>query len=106
MQTIMEKFAASGRDLSSIPAHACEKELMEGGCTMPTVNVNICPEIINWALSQTQEDKLGDKLMNNITKWLDGTKKPTFNQIEEFSKKANIPLGYFFLKTPPVEQSE
>ena len=54
MQTIMEKFAASGRDLSSIPAHACEKELMEGGCTMPTVNVNICPEIINWALSQTQ----------------------------------------------------
>jgi Predicted Zn peptidase len=77
---------------------------MEGGCTMPAVNVNICPEIINWALSQTQEDKLGDKLMNNITKWLDGTKKPTFNQIEDFSKKANIPLGYFFLQTPPVEQ--
>ena len=77
---------------------------MEGGCAMPTVNVNICPEIINWALSQTQEDKLGDKLMNNITKWLDGTKKPTFNQIEDFSKKANIPLGYFFLQTPPVEQ--
>ena len=58
---------------------------MEGGCTMPAVNVNICPEIINWALSQTQEDKLGDKLMNNITKWLDGTKKPTFNQIEAVS---------------------
>ncbi|MCM1160129.1 MAG: ImmA/IrrE family metallo-endopeptidase [Roseburia sp.] len=71
---------------------------------MPTVNVNIRPEIINWALSQTQEERLGDKLMNNITKWLDGTKKPTFNQIEDFSKKANIPLGYFFLQTPPVEQ--
>ncbi len=71
---------------------------------MPTVNVNIRPEIINWALSQTQEEKLGDKLMNNITKWLDGTKKPTFNQIEDFSKRANIPLGYFFLQTPPVEQ--
>ncbi len=71
---------------------------------MPTVNVNIRPEIIHWALSQTQEEKLGDKLMNNITKWLDGTKTPTFNQIEDFSKKANIPLGYFFLQTPPVEQ--
>ncbi|MCM1540945.1 MAG: ImmA/IrrE family metallo-endopeptidase [Blautia sp.] len=71
---------------------------------MPTVNVNVRPEIINWALSQTQEERLGDKLMNNITKWLDGTKKPTFNQIEDFSKKANIPLGYFFLQTPPVEQ--
>ena len=33
---------------------------------MPAVNVNIQPEIISWALSQTQEEKLGDKLMNNI----------------------------------------
>lgn len=71
---------------------------------MPTVTVNIRPEIINWVLSQTQQERLGDKLMSNITKWLDGTKKPTFNQIEDFSKKANIPLGYFFLQTPPVEQ--
>ncbi len=71
---------------------------------MPTVNVNIRPEIISWALSQTQEEKLGDKLMNNIAKWLDGTKTPTFNQIEDFSKKANIPLGYFFLQTPPIEE--
>ena len=73
---------------------------------MPAVNVNIQPEIISWALSQTQEEKLGDKLMNNITQWLNGTKTPTFNQIEDFSKKANIPLGYFFLQTPPVEQIE
>lgn len=71
---------------------------------MPKVKVNICPEIINWALSQTQKEILGDKLMNNITKWLDGTKTPTFNQIEDFSKKTHIPLGYFFLQTPPVEQ--
>ena len=73
---------------------------------MPAVNVNIQPEIISWALSQTQEEKLGDKLMNHITQWLNGTKTPTFNQIEDFSKKANIPLGYFFLQTPPVEQIE
>ena len=73
---------------------------------MPAVNVNIRPEIISWALSQTQKEKLGDKLMNNITQWLNGTKTPTFNQIEDFSKKANIPLGYFFLQTPPVEQIE
>lgn len=70
---------------------------------MPMVNVNIQPEIIHWALSQTSEEKLGDKLMNNISQWLSGTKTPTFNQIEDFSKKANIPLGYFFLQTPPTE---
>lgn len=73
---------------------------------MPTVNVNIQPAIINWALSQTSEDKLGTKLMENIKHWLDGTKSPTFNQIEDFSKKSYIPLGYFFLQTPPVEQIE
>lgn len=71
---------------------------------MPTVNVNIQPAIISWALSQTSEEKLGTKLMENIKHWLDGTKSPTFNQIEDFSKKSHIPLGYFFLQTPPVEQ--
>ena len=65
---------------------------------MPTVNVNIQPAIINWALSQTSEEMLGAKLMENIKHWLDGTKSPTFNQIEDFSKKSHIPLGYFFLK--------
>lgn len=71
---------------------------------MPTVNVNVQPAIISWALSQTSEDMLDTKLVENIKHWLDGTKSPTFNQIEDFSKKSHIPLGYFFLKTPPVEQ--
>lgn len=71
---------------------------------MPVVNVNIQPAVINWALSQTKEEQLGTKLMENIKRWLDGSKTPTFNQIEDFSRKANIPLGYFFLQTPPVEE--
>lgn len=71
---------------------------------MPSVKVNIQPEIIDWALSQTREEQLGSRLMDNIKKWLEGTKTPTFNQIEDFSKKSNIPLGYFFLQTPPVEK--
>ena len=71
---------------------------------MPAVNVNIQPAIIIWALSQTKEEQLGTKLMNNIEQWLNGTKIPTFNQIEELSRKANIPLGYFFLETPPKEE--
>ena len=77
---------------------------MKGGNNVSKVNVNISPQIIIWALNQTQEEKLDEKLMSNINKWLDGTKTPTFNQIEDFSKKSNIPLGYFFLQTPPVEQ--
>lgn len=71
---------------------------------MPAVNVNIQPAVIRWALSQTKEEQLGTKLMDNIMRWLDGSKTPTFNQIEDFSRRANIPLGYFFLQTPPVEE--
>ena len=71
---------------------------------MPTVNVKIQPTIINWALSQTKEEKLGAKLMKNIEQWLSGAKCPTFRQVEDFSRRSNIPLGYFFLQTPPEEQ--
>lgn len=70
---------------------------------MPSIAVDIQPEIIKWALKQTKEDRIDAALLNNIQHWLDGTKVPTFNQIEDFSKKACIPLGYFFLKTPPKE---
>ncbi len=71
---------------------------------MPVVTVDIQPTIIKWALRQTKEEQLGEKLMNHIKRWLDGTKKPTFHQIEELSRKTNIPLGYFFLQTPPAEE--
>lgn len=73
---------------------------------MPKVNVNIQNNVIQWVLNQTSEEQLGLDLMQNIKQWLDGTKTPTFKQIEEFSKKSNIPLGYFFLQTPPVEKIE
>lgn len=73
---------------------------------MPAVYIHVEPEILKWALSQVQVEKLGDELVNNIKQWLDGTKTPTFDQIEKFSKKANIPLGYFFLQTPPEEKIE
>ena len=35
---------------------------------------------------------------------MSGLKLPTFNQLEDFSIKTRIPLGYFFLKTPPIEE--
>jgi Zn-dependent peptidase ImmA (M78 family) len=78
-------------------------EFKKGGIEMPKVSVTIENEIIEWVLRQTNEEMLDDKLMSNINQWLAGKKTPTFNQIEDFSKKSNVPLGYFFLKTPPKE---
>ena len=70
---------------------------------MPVVRVEIKPEIIKWAISQADETKLNEKLNDNIKKWINGSKTPTFKQIEELSKKTNIPIGYFFLDEPPEE---
>ena len=50
---------------------------------MPKVNVNIQNNVIQWVLNQTSEEQLGLDLMQNIKQWLDGTKTPTFKQIEK-----------------------
>ncbi len=71
---------------------------------MPTVYVDVKPEMIRWVLQQVPEEKFGEKWMEKMTHWLNGTKSPTFHQIEDLSRKTSIPLGYFFLQTPPVEQ--
>ena len=39
-----------------------------------------------------------------VKDWIDGTKKPTVKQLEEFSKKVSLPFGYFFLEKPPSVQ--
>ncbi len=70
---------------------------------MPTAYVDVKPDIIRWLLTQTTEEQLGKAIMDNIYLWLDGSKKPTFNQVKEVSKKSNIPLGYFFLNKPPKD---
>lgn len=71
---------------------------------MATVYVDIQPSIINWVVKQLDGKIINDNLMNNIQHWLTGTKKPTFRQIEDLSKKSNIPLGYFFLQNPVEEK--
>jgi len=69
---------------------------------MQTV-INIAPELLNWVESHMQIDKISESMTKNLLQWKSGDKKPTFNQVEAFSNASNIPLGYFFLKTPPVE---
>ncbi len=40
----------------------------------------------------------------NFELWKSGVKNPTFNQLEKFSSDTRIPIGYFFLNSPPVEK--
>lgn len=67
---------------------------------MKSLEVNIEVSIIDWVISQ-------NNISNNIKELLQEVKnnklKITFKQLEDISKKINIPLGYFFLKQPPQE---
>lgn len=40
----------------------------------------------------------------DVFEWIQGEKKPTVKQLEDFSKKVYLPFGYFFLPEPPKEK--
>lgn len=65
--------------------------------------VAVSQEILNWLMTQVQMNSLPSEVQQNIRKWITGEKIPTFNQIKRTSRATGIPLGYFFLKTPPDE---
>lgn len=69
------------------------------------VNVDISQNILKWVLEQIQPSSVKQEIIYYLDSWYNGRKKPTFNQIEKVSKATGIPLGYFFLQTPPTEDT-
>ena len=67
------------------------------------VNVNISNETLGWIMANINFDALSSQIAGRLMSWYSGEKVPTFNQIEEASRATGIPLGYFFLNTPPKE---
>jgi Zn-dependent peptidase ImmA (M78 family) len=63
--------------------------------------IEVSQGIWEWVLSAVT---LSDDNKAKLDKWIKGEQPPTFNQLEKFSKETRIPLGYFFLKTPPAEE--
>lgn len=65
---------------------------------------NISSDMIRWAI-QRKGDSLEDFCadMPIVESWLDGSKKPTFNQLKKFATKSYVPLSYMFLPEPPEE---
>jgi Zn-dependent peptidase ImmA (M78 family) len=82
---------------------ACETKYERRDVFMAAITVDIAPAILSWVINNTSLLNTDDNLYTKVTAWISGEKKPTFNQIETLSKKTHVPLGYFFLKNPPVE---
>jgi Zn-dependent peptidase ImmA (M78 family) len=66
------------------------------------VNINV--DILTWAITRAGFDfqEFTDKAPITLD-WVNGDKKPTIKQLEDFSKKVYLPFGYFLLPEPPKE---
>lgn len=73
---------------------------------MPALRIEVKPDIFDWILSNVNFENIKTKMRDDFLLWMTGENTPTFNQLETFSKATNIPFGYFFLSTPPVEKME
>lgn len=69
------------------------------------VQVDVNNSVINWILEQVQNELVSRKYLELLYDWQTNERKPTFSQIEKVSKATRIPLGYFFLDTPPIEDT-
>lgn len=71
---------------------------------MQGLSINVNPAILNWALKKAQLSAVDNSsVIEELDRWISGEKTPTFNQIEQVSKKIRVPFGYFFLQDPPEE---
>lgn len=61
--------------------------------------------MLTWAIARAGYDL--DEFVQkvpNVVEWIQGEKKPTVKQLEDFSKKVFLPFGYLFLPEPPQEK--
>lgn len=68
-----------------------------------SVIVDVSPSVLEWVINITKSIELPQSMRNQLSAWKTGSKQPTFSQVERMAKKTHLPLGYFFLDEPPVE---
>lgn len=69
--------------------------------------IQIAPERYVWALNRaghTVGSYMDSHPKSHIQEWISGEKKPTYKQLSDFAKSVNLPFGYLFLESPPVEE--
>lgn len=72
---------------------------------MATRIENINSNIINWAITRAGNN-LEEFYADNpdVLDWIEGNKKPTIKQLENFTHKVHVPFGYMFMNEPPTEE--
>lgn len=67
--------------------------------------VGVEPGLLRWACERSGRE--ADYLQNRFPQleaWERGSELPTFRQLEAFAKATYAPIGYLFLREPPIEE--
>ncbi len=64
--------------------------------------VDVKPELLRWAIDRSGLPM--EEFRESVQDWLSEQKKPTYNQLDAFARRAMVPFGYLFLKEPPEEE--
>lgn len=70
---------------------------------MKQATIDVSKDVLKWVENQSSVQELPPTVSDYLNAWISERKKPTYNQLEKVSKATGIPFGYFFLRTPPIE---
>ena len=88
--------AAENRSASPIS----EPRTRRGGARLP-----VSPAVLDWAIERSGKDRAAlYQRFTRLPAWECGEAAPTLRQLEDFAKATYVPVGYFFLNEPPVEE--
>ncbi len=66
------------------------------------LRVDVKPALLRWACARSVHSAAElEERFPKLVGWMTGVARPTFKQLESFSKATRTPLGYLFLATPP-----
>ena len=69
------------------------------------IRVEIKPELLSWARERAGLEAADlTRRFPRLGAWEEGSALPTLKQVEDFAKATHTPVGFLFLKEPPVEK--
>jgi Zn-dependent peptidase ImmA (M78 family) len=70
-----------------------------------TVRVEVAPALLAWAIERSGVDYADlARRFEKLPEWEEGTRAPTFRQLESFARATRTPFGYFLLDEPPTDE--
>ena len=87
------------------PAKGHPRRTVSSSTIALMVRVQVSPELLGWASDRSGvgEAELAVRFPS-LEQWLVGATRPTLKQLEEFARVTYTPIGFLFMKKPPVER--